>query len=166
MLQLKDHYEGLLSGPIDKDPMIALIVRQSTKIKEVPIGRKLIKAMLYTGLIHQGDNSTHLMKKKINELITDEAIRDYVFYVLILSLSRIIIKVGNWTYNILRDLGQLSFNLPTRRISSPEEEFNRYVDEKAMDLAEIIWRENGGKESVRSFQPQAKRELIGMFVIE
>jgi len=63
----------------------------------------------------------------------------FIFYLILIDVSQIIIYAGDWVAFILSKLGKMDFEPPAPRISDEVKEFCYFCDSKTETLAEILW---------------------------
>jgi hypothetical protein len=161
----RKEYLDTLDHKISKNIWCKHLIREIPENK-LPTGKELLEAIMYTKYMHRAtDHKTVQNYENIKEIIGDEAIVDYLFYILLYNLSIVIVNAGSWVADILTKLEEHTFTLPKPRIPDKVKDFAHFCDGKIFELAEIFWekmnRPNGCK--VSDFQKNARSFLEDFF---
>ena len=123
-------------------------------------GFNIIKSVLYTGLIHQGEEKERKLRSSIESELKSNGLLEYIFCFLVSSISSIIQESAVFIYNILRHINLLRITMPQASISDAERLFNAYVLRKSYALSEIIWKKRGySRKGCLQFHQEAKRMI-------
>ncbi len=157
-------YRKIVNMPISSLDLILnkAIAPQANSI--VPTCLELIKAGLYTGMIHQGKTDDWAAKTRIMDLLKSEEVFQYAFFVLIRKLLNVMVITMSDMIKVLwateQDLSTHSDYEPTNQ----EISFCNFLQEKKHELASYICEENGQTASkVKFYLESAKQEIIDRF---
>lgn len=134
--------------------------------ENLPTGKTLLEAVMYSKYIHRGAKpKTVIDYENIKTVIGDEAIVDYLFYILLHDLSIIMVNVGSWVAYILTKLEEQTFAPPKTRVPDKVKDFAHFCDKRIFELAEIFWDKAGRpkERKVSDFQQNAKDFLKDFF---
>ena len=139
-----------------------LIAPQASSV--IPSCRELVKAGLYTGLIHAGKTEDWEAKKRVMSMLKSEDVFQYAFFVLIRKLLNVMVITMSDMIKVLwateQDLSTHSGYEPTNQ----EISFCNFLQEKKHELASYICEENGQTASkVKFYLESAKQEIIDRF---
>lgn len=164
---IKKQYDNFLKSPITALDHSGNLIKSSLQGNWCPSGKELIDVMLYTGIIHQGDEKTLALKGKILLALPDEALLEWTFVDLFNETARCMIKIANIAIRILNAVNKLNIKIPEPNKDNKEAEFEKFLLEKTYHLAQILWEANGCPNSgFLHYESQAKKEINEMFSIK
>ena len=165
--KIKEQYDHFLKSSITSLDHSGNLIKSSLKSNWCPSGKELIDIMLYTGIIHQGEEKTLALKEQILLTLPDEALLEWIFIDLFNKTARCMIKIANIAIKILNAIGKLKIKIPEPNKDNKEADFEKFLLEKTYHLAQILWEENERPDSgFLQYESRAKKEINEMFSIK
>ena len=161
-----EKYDDILSKKVCMHSFGSMLFKDCLNPEVYPDGKTLINVVINVDCIHQGNAETRKTRNEVEQIISLEVMK-FLVWSLLLQLLKPISIVARHAFYILKLLNAQNLTLPPRSISNAERKFFEYIENRAGDMAEILWNENNrNTPSISAYRPKAMRLIFDRLEID